>query len=65
MTGAGHMSDCHCLDSVFECVLKFQGGTSSGRRTTQMHSGTGDPMCAGQQVGACGMRKFESAEVAK
>jgi hypothetical protein len=30
-----------------------------------MHSGTGDPMCAGHQAGACGMRKFESAEVAK
>ncbi len=30
-----------------------------------MHSGTGDPMCAGQQAGACGMQQFVSAEMAK
>ena len=34
-------------------------------KETQMHSGTGDPMCAGEQAGACGMWMFVSAEVAK
>ncbi|MEN9644218.1 MAG: hypothetical protein RL238_887 [Actinomycetota bacterium] len=30
-----------------------------------MRSGTGDPMCAGRMVDACGMLEFIVAEVAK
>ena len=30
-----------------------------------MHSGTGDPMCAGRTAGACGMLEIDSVEVAK
>gem|GEM_PF-3580336 len=30
-----------------------------------MHSGTGDPMCAGHMAGACGMQDISVAEVAK
>jgi hypothetical protein len=40
---------------VFEYIIEFHRGALSGRRTTEMHSGTGDPMCADMFVGAFGM----------
>jgi len=48
-----------------EYNIEFQGGTSSGRRKLNMHSGTGDPMCASLSVGAYGMLEIVAAEVAK
>ena len=62
---AGQMSYCDSLELDVEYNIEFQGGTSSGRRKLNMHSGTGDPKCASLSVGAHGMLEIVAAEVAK